>query len=566
MRAIAWLCLLLAGHAVCADERILEFHSDVLVRADGWIEVRETITVMAEGREIRRGIYRDFPTRYRDRQGLDYVVDYQPLALLRNARPEPFHSVDLDNGVRTYFGSRDRFLDPGRHSYEFSYRANRLLGFFADHDELYWNVTGNGWAFPIDRASATVRFDFPVDPEDLEVSAYTGREYETGSDFEARIDPDGSVHVRSTRVLPPVHGLTIAVSWPKGLVAAPTRLDRAGWLLRDNRNLLVALAGLLALFAYYIPVWRQFGRDPEEGVIVTRYEPPAGYSPASLRYIRQMYYDNKVMTAAVLNLAVKGYLRIVRDGDEHVLEKLETGATAPETAAGERELYDALFAESSSIRLKNTNHRRLRRAKEAHRKSLEQDYRRKYFRTNLLLSLPGAAIVIASAIVALTLSGRPPAVIVLAVALNVAVMLFFGWIMRRPTLRGRKLLDELLGFKDYLDVAEKDELNLRNPPEKTPELFEAYLPFALALGVEQRWAEKFAAVLASIRGEDGHGYRPAWYGGKFEAGRLSSSTSSLTAGLGSAIASSASPPGSSSGGGGGGSSGGGGGGGGGGGW
>jgi uncharacterized membrane protein len=138
--------------------------------------------------------------------------------------------------------------------------------------------------------------------------------------------------------------------------------------------------------------------------------------------------------------------------------------------------------------------------------------------------------------------------------------------MKRPTLRGRKVLDEMLGFRDYLEVAEKDEMNLRNPPEKTPELFEAYLPFALALGVEQDWAEKFADVLEAIRGPDGRGYQPTWYSGSWNSSRISSNIGSVASGLGSAISSSVTPPGSSSGGGGGGFSGGGGGGGGGGGW
>jgi uncharacterized membrane protein len=124
----------------------------------------------------------------------------------------------------------------------------------------------------------------------------------------------------------------------------------------------------------------------------------------------------------------------------------------------------------------------------------------------------------------------------------------------------------MLGFRDYLDVAEKDELNLRNPPAKTPELFESMLPFALALDVEQRWSEKFAAVLAAVRDESGAGYQPAWYDGRFNAARLASTTGHVTSGLGKAISSSVTAPGSSSGGGGGGSSGGGGGGGGGGGW
>ena len=145
-------------------------------------------------------------------------------------------------------------------------------------------------------------------------------------------------------------------------------------------------------------------------------------------------------------------------------------------------------------------------------------------------------------------------------------MVVFAIIMKRPTMRGRKLLDEMTGFQDYLDVAEKYEMNLRNPPEKTPHLFERYLPFALALGVEQRWAEKFASVLGSIRDPDGNRYRPSWYHGDFSVRNIGSTTSNLSSGLSSALAQSVSPPGSSSGGGGGGFSGGGGGGGGGGGW
>jgi uncharacterized membrane protein len=128
------------------------------------------------------------------------------------------------------------------------------------------------------------------------------------------------------------------------------------------------------------------------------------------------------------------------------------------------------------------------------------------------------------------------------------------------------VLDEMLGFKDFLEIAEKDELNLRNPPEKTPQLFEAFLPFALALGVDQEWSERFASVLAAIRDQDGRKYQPSWYNGRWSSSNLSKTTSKLSGSLNTAISSSVSAPGSSSGGGGGGSSGGGGGGGGGGGW
>ena len=138
--------------------------------------------------------------------------------------------------------------------------------------------------------------------------------------------------------------------------------------------------------------------------------------------------------------------------------------------------------------------------------------------------------------------------------------------MKRPTGLGRKLLDDMLGFNDYLEIAEKDELNLRNPPDKTPQLFERYLPFALAMGVEQKWADRFTEIFAGLRGPNDSAYHPTWYNGSWNSLDLSSNTSNLSSGLNTASSSSVTPPGSSSGVGGGGFSGGGGGGGGGGGW
>jgi len=332
------------------------------------------------------------------------------------------------------------------------------------------------------------------------------------------------------------------------------------------------------LLAYYIPVWRHFGRDPEAGVIVARYVPPAGFSPASLRYIRQMYYDDKTMTAAVVNLAVKGYLRInatVKSGgffsfgskeNEHSLTRLAPAANAEPLAAGERELYEALFRDGDTAVLDNEYHELLGAARSAHEKSLQADYRNKYFRKNGLLNVPAILIVVVASVVSLTVTSRPTLLVIATVIAMFVVTALFAIIMKRPTMRGRTLLDDMAGFRDYLEVAEKDELNLRNPPEKTPALFETYLPYALALGVDQQWAEKFAAVLAAARDASGRSYNPTWYNGSWNVANLTSTTSQLSSSLNTAISSAVTPPGSSSGSGGGGFSGGGGGGGGGGGW
>jgi len=564
-RLLSWLLLALPLAAL-SDERILEFHSDVRVFADGMIEVTETITVRAEGRQIRRGIYRDFPVDYEDKLGNEYRRRLEPLAVLRNGSRESFHTVRSGRDVRTYFGRSDRFIDQGIHTYTFRYRVDRMIGFFDEHDELYWNVTGNHWVFPIDKASAVVRLEFAAPRDQLMVDGYTGRLGSDAQDYGRFLDDDGNLNFQANRPLPAGHGLTIVVGWPKGFVDEPTLTTRVGWLIRDNRNLLAVVIGLLLMLAYYVPVWRSHGKDPEAGVIVTRYEPPGGFSPASLRYIRQMYYDDKVMTAAVVNLAVKGYLEIDNAGTEHKLRKLDpVGATAA-MAAGEQELHDALFATRDAVTLTNSNHKVLGKARSAHSESLKQDYKQQYFQTNGYLNLPPIVLAILTTLVAVNIGNGATPFVIGSIVVTFLTIVFFAIIMRRPTLRGREVLDEIVGFTDYMEVAEKDELNLRNPPNKTPQLFEALLPYALALGVEQAWADKFASVFASIRNPNGSRYHPAWYKGDWSTSNLSKTTSSLSSGLNSALASSVSPPGSSSGGGGGGSSGGGGGGGGGGGW
>ena len=566
MKMLTIVLALLLSTSAWSDERILSFHSDVRVFEDGMIEVTETIQVRAEGNQIRRGIYRDFPVEYRDRLGNNYEITVEPLAVQRNEMRESFHTVRHQRDIRIYFGSSDRLIEPGIHTYTYRYRANRLLGFFEQHDELYWNVTGNRWAFPIDKASATVRLEFDAPRDQLMVEAYTGRLGSKGQDYGRYLDEAGAIHFAADNPLPPAHGMTIVVGWPKGFVVEPTSLQRVGWLLSDNRSLLIAVLGFVLLLAYYIPVWRKEGRDPEQGVIVTRYDPPKGFSPASLRYIRQMYYDDKVMTAAIVNLAVKGYLTIEERDDTHSISKVGSDTLRPSLAAGEEELYDALFSEDDVVTLKQVNHKLLGEARSKHSDSLKADYNQTYFRTNGLLNIPAVVIVMVSTGLSLTTGDGPTVMVIATIILLFLSMVFFAIIMKRPTLRGRTLLDEMLGFEEFLEIAEKDELNLRNPPQKTPELFETYLPYALALGVDQEWSERFASVLASIRQPNGDTYSPAWYNGSWNSSNLSKATSGLSRGLNSAVSASVRAPGSSSGGGGGGSSGGGGGGGGGGGW
>ena len=227
-----------------AEERIRDYHSDIMIGEIGNIHVTETITVNAEGNKIKRGIYRDFPTRYHDRLGNKYNVGFSITNIVRDGKREDYHTSNLSNGIRIYIGSKDRYLKPGVYTYKISYETNRQLGFFEDHDELYWNVTGNDWDFPIDKASATVVLPEKIPRDKLGLEGYTGLFGSNAREYTAHITQEGRPYFETTHPLPGRHGLTIVVTWPKGYISAPTRAEEIEYLLQDNRYLIFAILGL----------------------------------------------------------------------------------------------------------------------------------------------------------------------------------------------------------------------------------------------------------------------------------------------------------------------------------
>jgi len=616
------------------SERIISFHSDIKIQSDSSLIVTETIKVYSAGNKIKRGIYRDFPTKYVDRFGNNYLVDFQVEEVLRDGQSENFHAENLSNGKRIYFGKSDVYLNSGFYTYTFRYKTGRQLGFFKDHDELYWNVTGNGWEFAIDEASATVHLPEGAVGKAQEMAGYTGFMGSKEQAVVLSVDFNGDIQWKSTRRFQPQEGLTIVVTWPKGYVKEPTSEEKLMAFLKQNIGVVAGIISLLFIVGYYLNMWNRFGRDPQKGVIIPRFKPPRDLSPAALRFIYKMGYDQKAFTSAVIDMAVKGFLKISEEKNVYTLTRIDSSPSL--LTEDEMAIVDELFKGGSEIVLTNENHLNVSRAiREFHKKlkdSFEKNYfilNRGYFFKGLLLSILFIAVTnLLSArntplaiFMSVWLSGWTVGVVFLlwtvilswkrgpggvalfftlfsipfifgeifgigglvtaTSALNVSFILvivlinvLFYHLLKAPTLLGRKILDEIEGFKMYLGVAEKDMLNKMTPVEKNPELFEKYLPYALALDVEQLWAEKFDEVFRKSQTADKEiRYSPRWYSGShlagFTAGALASS---LGNSFSNSIAAASSPPGSSSGGGGfsggggGGSSGGGGGGGGGGGW
>jgi len=542
------------------QERILSFDSAIAIHADRSMTVTETIRVQAEGVDIQRGIFRDFPTRYRDRLGNNYVVGFAVQDVTRDGVAENWRTESQSNGVRVYIGNADVLIPEGEHEYRLTYTTSRQLGFFADHDELYWNVTGNGWSFVIEQASADITLPVAVASSELRATAYTGTDGATGQNYRYELR-NGGAYFETTSRLSAREGLTVVLSWPKGIIAAPTDAELATQLLSDNLSLLLALITMALTLAYLFKVWTKVGRDPAPGVIFPHYEPPAGFSPAAMRYISRRNYDMKTFTAAVVNLAVKGYLRIYQDGKKFRIEK--TKSRQP-LSTGEAALYSNLITDSQIVTLNDANYKLFQRATNAHRRALRKENRNVYFFWNSLYLLPSLLLTFA-VLILLAVSGSLVVVAGILLAINLLIHGLFLYLLQAPSETGRKAMDKFEGFKLYLNVAEKDDLRLQHPPDMTPALFERYLPYAIALGVEESWANQFTKVFQAMAAERGEAWQPIWYAGNFNAARMDNFASAVSGQLSSAISSASSPPGSASGASGG-SSGGGGGGGGGGGW
>jgi hypothetical protein len=639
----AFCCLVLCAISARAQsERILDFHSDIRIQPDSAMQVVETIRVQSAGNQIRHGIYRDFPTRYVDGLGNRYVVGLEVLAATRDGLHEDFRVADYSNGKRIYLGRADTLVPPGPHTYTIEYSTTRQLGFFADHDELFWNVTGNGWFFPIEHASASVRLPENIPADQVRLSGYTGPQGSHERALTSSQQDDGSYTFAASRPFRAFEGLTIFVEWPKGYVTPPSSREKLRYFLQDNRDAVFALAGISAICLYYVVVWSLVGRDPAAGPIVTQYEPPAGFSPAGIRYLVQMSFDNKAFAAAVLDMAVKGFLRIEEQNGVYTLVRTAKGSTS--LSPEEQAAADRLLGGRTSIVLRNENHNTISEAIAALKTWLRNAEYTTYFVTNGHYMIPA---VIVSILMVLSIVASQPTMkigvaggmamwltfwsiavigllslcfrawksalaggrlksggettlafivtgiaalflgvevmVLIALATSVSIILVvalvaslvlhavFHYLLKAPTRAGRGVLDKIEGFKLFLTAVDGDRLSRVSSTEKTPELFEKFLPYALALDVEQAWAEKFSGVLssASAAGGDSAAYSPTWYSGTASYGiGAAGFVSSFSGSFSGAISSSSVAPGSSSGGGGGsgGGSGGGGGGGGGGGW
>ncbi|WP_278550455.1 DUF2207 domain-containing protein [Cloacibacillus evryensis] len=560
---------IMAARPCMAGEVITAFHSDIRIERDGSLIVTEEIRVNIEHKKIRNGLTRSFPVRYKDRDGKTVSTEFNVEEVRLDGRPVRWSQKEEENFSTLRLGSPETPAPMGEHTYTIRYKAVGQIGFFTDHDELYWNVTGNDSIFPILRAYCTVTLPgMEPDTGFKSIEWYTGARGDKGGG--ARSFGGGSVE--TTKPLKIKEGLSVVYTWRKGLITPPAPQNDFAMT-----RVLIAAVTLILTAAWLCFVWFACGVTPRR-TAVPLFDPPKGATAPFLRYARDLSTDSVALSSTIMGLAVKKALRIeeedepglLADGKKYTLYRRANhrAKLAPE----EQIVMDSLFSGprggKRSIEVSVKESERLEGAVSA-MEAYFDGQKSRYSSPNIIQCLPVILFYVLGTI-ALGLFGEKISILIVLTVTGIASSA--GWIaegdgggaadtkmqicthwisaliptgcvllcmyiglkiapgiyetvimtaaltltiLLRPlifarTEEGAELLAKIEGLAMYMDTAERGRLEMfAGEPEDTPEVFEKMLPYALALDCAETWGDRFAAVLARAD------YKPEWFCGAF---------------------------------------------------
>ena len=513
---------------VLASEQVDDFTATIKINPDSSLEITEQITYNF-GDEERHGIYRDIPYKYKARGG-NYNLRLSDFAVVDGAgEPVKFDVSNNKNYKRIKIGSASELVS-GIKVYKISYRVERAVNYFPEYDELYWNVTGDEWEVPIMQSKARVILP-AVSPEDsLQVECFAGPVGSRKNCVSKRYEYSGEDKVKGfvfvNDKFKAGEGMTVVIGIPKGDITKPPFWKNIFYIITDNIILGMPLAAFIILFY----LWRTKGKDPEgKGAIIARFGAPDNLTPGEVGTIIDERAHKKDVSAEIINLAVKGYLKIKRlpargllKDDDYELTKLKEAGDLESSV--ERKLLDSLFSGSKKeIKLSELKDKFYKDLEKIKKELYRTTSKKKYFLKNPRVVRSRYIGVGIAVIIAGWFAGSVFGFLgVAAVAVTGLLIIIFGFFMPVKTAKGVLAREHILGLKLYLTVAEKDRLKFHNAPKKDPRHFEELLPYAMVLGVEKEWAKQFEGI---------YDKSPSWYsdsaGGHFSALGLTSGLSSF---------------------------------------
>jgi uncharacterized membrane protein YgcG len=576
--AAALLAIILAAGAVCAEEVITNFDVTVDIAPDSSMTVVENIAITVEHDQIKRGIIRVFPTVYKNPEGREFEVGFEVQNVLLDGEKVPWQKFDSGRTVDIRVGDQNVIVPVGSHVYTIVYKTTRQVGFFEEFDELYWNVTGNDWTFPIESASCKIKLPGKDYGEGFRsIEWYVGAFGSKGIASDAQKLSDNTVI--TARPLKKKEGLTVVFTWPKGLVTPPPppRKDNT------EKQTYVGMATLAGVLAWLGFAWKKWGKDPVKKAVVPIFYPPNNESAAYLRYVENLRTDDVAFTSMIIELAIKGALKITEEEGiktffgreknritlykcEEPKEKLEPEEEAVLYTLFPNDRKELRFGDEFREDLENAkrvlNREIVNRGPAHYTKNSSKFYpaliiyaigtamlkpfsgefpltlvvvaifglllifvgmmggsvtntkRSMFFRVirRFLPSLAVAGIVLV-AFGEQGMSPVPPTLFFVATGAIASMRP----LMAKRTKESTDLLSDIQGLKLYMKTAEKERMEMFNPPEETPRLYERLLPYAYALDIAETWANRFEKILKDAQ------YKPEWFDGI--------STDALTSGI-----------------------------------
>lgn len=499
---IGLLSLFAAGLAAARQLVIQHFDAQILINADGTIDVTENITAQFIGTNWH-GLYRTIPVEYTTPQGLNYTLFLDVLSVRDgdgNKLKYDRSHIGRDTRLKIYVPNADN----STRTVVITYRVLDAISFFEDHDELYWNVTGTDSDVPFD--SVTAHIVLPTGVTGLRAVAYTGLFGSRGQSSNVTAK-DNLVEIETTRPLTFHEGLTAVVGFDKGFVHPPGVAAKTLLFLRSNWPFFIPNIVFVVMFYLY---WTR-GRDPEHSSVTVQYDPPDSLTPGECGTLVDNEASMRDITATLVDLAVKGYITIEQKEESHLLGLTHSknyifhlkkpAADWAQARPHEQAMLVALFDAGANPDVKlsdlqNHFYANLPGIRDRIFDALMNDgyylHRPDTVRQAYIgFGIVAGVLLIAGGAWLSQQTGLPQLTWTIAGIISGLVICVFGWFMPARTLSGWRTLKKLLGFEEFLGRVEKDQIERL---EKTPDLFEKYLPYAMALHVEKKWVQAFSGI------------------------------------------------------------------------
>ncbi len=534
--------IIFASPVSAAENWVIDnFKSQINIQSDGKVEVTETIDVNF-GSLQKHGIFRDIPYIYYSDSGSNIYTEIEIKTVTQNGVTTPVKESKTGNYIRLQIGDANKTIS-GKLQYQIKYLATGVLRSFEEHDELYWDVTGNGWPVPITKTEALVTL-----PQTglIKATCFQGV---SGSKTPCNLNlsPPTRVTFITSRPLNVSEGLTIVLGYKKGLVriiqvtppptvsyssSEPSVYPPNGWAF-----LISLIVGVGSIFWW----WKKKGQEQSLGAIMVEYFSPDNLRPAEVGTLLDERADTLDVSATIIDLAARGFLTIEEKEKKWLFGSTDYTLTRKSKDDSnllnyERQLLDKIFAEGDIVKLSELKNEFYDDLVEVKQELYKDIVNKRYFPTNpekvkgryMTLGI-GVAIL---SIIIFFIGLFEPAGILSGLGLALIIVGFILLILSRSfakrTSLGNQAFKKILGFKLFM---EKVETYKQRFMEKE-NFFNELLPYAIVFGITEKFAQAFKDLGLNPS-------QPSWYisNRPFNLILFSSSINNFSSSLTSAIAS-----------------------------